>query len=500
MKNPFADYGRAIYGNRFIGRRQEIQAVKNRIFDERYGNLAIIGLPRIGKSSLAHQAIVEYQLEFPQLNILSIWLNMGDNHESNLFFEKLIKETHKKLLLDKSLITIELVKIIKKLGRKTLRTFEKRTLIFEYFSLVKQMNIRIIAILDEFDAVRKYFDSTDFHFLRELSYNPSTAVCIVTTSRRYLSDIELSNKDATSNFHQTFDNIYLGMYNEEDLTEYWEKFFNSKVPITDEGKQKIYDFTGHHPYLLDLFNFNLFNNLQLDDILGSVERTKKKLNLVIETNYNLIFNLLKEENLHNKLLQMVIGPIFDIKRTDVERIEIYNLVIRDNAGYRGFSNDFHDYLYRTQREVPIWDLWTDTEVKLRSIVTIWLEERYGEDWVPKFRKLSPAKELYITKLEEMQQKEQKSFPDTFSQNLLEFTYPAELFDQFMRVEWKWFKTIFSNKEANEWKPIFDVLARIRNPLAHNKMNILKDYERNKAISYCQEIVNRIDAWERSRIS
>jgi AAA+ ATPase superfamily predicted ATPase len=114
MKNPFADYGRAIYGNRFIGRRQEIQAVKNRIFDERYGNLAIIGLPRIGKSSLAHQAIVEYQLEFPQLNILSIWLNMGDNHESNLFFEKLIKETHKKLLLDKSLITIELVKIIKK--------------------------------------------------------------------------------------------------------------------------------------------------------------------------------------------------------------------------------------------------------------------------------------------------------------------------------------------------------------------------------------------------
>ena len=59
---------------------------------------------------------------------------------------------------------------------------------------------------------------------------------------------------------QTFDNIYLGMYNEEDLTEYWDKFFNSKVPITEEGKQKIYDFTGHHPYLLDLFNFNLFNN------------------------------------------------------------------------------------------------------------------------------------------------------------------------------------------------------------------------------------------------
>ena len=52
----------------------------------------------------------------------------------------------------------------------------------------------------------------------------------------------------------------------------------------------------------------------------------------------------------------------------------------------------------------------------------------------------------------------------------------------------------------KWKPIFDVLARIRNPLAHNKQNILKDFERNKAVSYCQEIVNRIEHWEKSRIS
>jgi hypothetical protein len=501
MKNPFADYGRAIHGNRFIGRREEIQAVKNRIFDERYGNLAIIGLPRVGKSSLAHQAIMEYQLEFPQLNLLSIWLNMGDIQSSQTFFEELVHACQDSLATTPFPIDIAAIQIIyQKIFAPKLTDIRRRSWIFKYFQALKKNKIRVITILDEFDAVRKYFQSVDFHFLRELSYNPATEICIVTTSRRYLSDIELGLKDATSNFHQTFDNIYLGMYSEDDLTEYWDKFFNSKVPITEEGKQKIYDFTGHHPYLLDLFNFNLFNNLQLDDILGSVERTKKKLNLTIETNYNLIFNLLKEENLHTKLLQMVIGPVFDITRADVERVELYNLVIRYQGNYRGFSNDFHDYLYRTQREVPIWDLWTDTEVKLRSMVTVWLEERYGEDWIPKFRKLSSAKELYIVKLEEMQQKEQKSFPDTFSQNLLEFTYPAELFDQFMRVEWKWFKPIFSNKEANEWKPIFDVLARIRNPLAHNKMNILKEYEKNKAISYCQEIVNRIDAWERSRIS
>jgi hypothetical protein len=356
-------------------------------------------------------------------------------------------------------------------------------------------------VLDGFDAVRGYFDVHDFQFLQTLSTHEEIRLCIVTISHFLLAEIELNVKnDTMSNFHQTFDNIYLGMYNEDDLTEYWEKFFNSKVPITDEGKQKIYDFTGRHPYLLDLFNFNLFNNLKLDNIIQSVESTKKKLNLTIETNYHLIFGLLKEEDLDSKLLQMVLGPIYDIRRTDIEKIERYHLVIQHNGSYRGFSNDFHDYLYRIQREVPIWELWTETEIRLRTLVDTWLQERYGEDWVPKFRKLSPVKELYVAKLEEMQQKEPKSFPDTFSKNLLEFTYPAELFDQFMRVEWKWFKPIFSNKEANEWKMVFDVLARVRNPLAHNKMNILKDYERNKAISYCQEIVNRIEAWEQSRIS
>jgi AAA+ ATPase superfamily predicted ATPase len=501
MENPFSNYGKTISGKRFIGRISAIQAVKNRIFGEYYGNLAIMGLPRIGKSSLAQQAIMEYQNENPQRVILSTWINMGDFTNTALFFEEMVEAIHEQIVLLKE-IDLKLIEALYNTIFEPERPFvKKQRFIFNYFSALQTNKIRVIFVLDEFDAVRNYFQVHDFQYLRKLSYNPNSAICLVTTSRRYLSDIELGAKPfTTSNFHQTFDNLYLGMYNEADLAEYWDKFFNSKVPISAEGKQKIYDFTGHHPFLLDLFNFNLFNELNLDNILQSVEDTKKKLNLTILTNYHLIFNLLKEENLHNKLLQMVVGPVFDIKTVDVERLERYELVYRANGGYRGFSNDFNDYLFRVQREVPIWDLWAETETRLRSIVDIWLQERYGEDWVPKFRKLSPAKELYVTKLEEIQQKEQKSFPDTFSQSLLEFTYPAELFDQFMRVEWKWFKPIFSNKEANEWKPIFDVLARIRNPLAHNKMTILKDYERNKAISYCQEIVNRIEAWERSRIS
>lgn len=124
-------------------------------------------------------------------------------------------------------------------------------------------------------------------------------------------------------------------------------------------------------------------------------------------------------------------------------------------------------------------------------------ERFGENWVIKFRKLQ-KKEEYIARLELAQEKEKRSFPETYSTNLLDFTYPADLFDKFMRVEWQWFKKIFG-REAKEWKPKFDMLAKIRNPLAHNKENILKDYEKDNVIGYCKEIITLINKWEKREI-
>jgi hypothetical protein len=125
------------------------------------------------------------------------------------------------MLLHKSLNKNVLTKIVKQLSNPTLRPFQQRSLIFDYFCAIKKMNIRIIAILGEFDSVRNYFEVADFQFLRELSYNADSRLCIVTTSRRLLSDIEAQVKnDTMSNFHQTFDNIHLGMYNDDDLAEY----------------------------------------------------------------------------------------------------------------------------------------------------------------------------------------------------------------------------------------------------------------------------------------
>ncbi len=126
MKNPFADYGSTVTGNRFIGRKEEIQAVKNRIFDERYGNLAIMGLPRIGKSSLARHAIIQYQTEFPLEHILPVGINMGTIASTLFFYETIVYEINKKLLIYKPLIKKSLTNFTDQICKLNLNAVKKK--------------------------------------------------------------------------------------------------------------------------------------------------------------------------------------------------------------------------------------------------------------------------------------------------------------------------------------------------------------------------------------
>ncbi len=63
FENPFADYGNIVRGERFIGRRDDLQVIEGRVIRPREaGNLAIIGDHRIGKSSLVYKAIIERKM------------------------------------------------------------------------------------------------------------------------------------------------------------------------------------------------------------------------------------------------------------------------------------------------------------------------------------------------------------------------------------------------------------------------------------------------------
>ena len=91
FENPFADYGNIVRGERFIGRQDDLRVIANRVIRPREsGNLAIIGAPRIGKSSLVYEAILERKDDLIAQKLLPIWVNLATYDQAPIFFRSLV--------------------------------------------------------------------------------------------------------------------------------------------------------------------------------------------------------------------------------------------------------------------------------------------------------------------------------------------------------------------------------------------------------------------------
>ena len=91
--NPFASYGPIVWGKRFIGRVNAIRIVRQRVVADDPGCLAIVGLPRIGKSSLAYQCLIHQRTALHTDKIVPVWIDMGTFKTPHAFFQRLILST-----------------------------------------------------------------------------------------------------------------------------------------------------------------------------------------------------------------------------------------------------------------------------------------------------------------------------------------------------------------------------------------------------------------------
>ena len=92
-QNPFSDYGSIVKGKRFVGRKNEIEAIHNRVLGQNYGNIAIMGLPRIGKTCLAWNALIPIKDDLAKDGNFISLVYVGKITSSNEFFKQLIYQT-----------------------------------------------------------------------------------------------------------------------------------------------------------------------------------------------------------------------------------------------------------------------------------------------------------------------------------------------------------------------------------------------------------------------
>jgi hypothetical protein len=496
FENPFADYGNIIRGERFIGRKESLEVIESRIVrPKEAGNLAIIGEPRIGKSSLVYKSVIDRKEEFIARKFIPIWINLATYDKSSIFFRSLVMRCMDEME-DLGWLSEPIQRAAERALEDELSWSEGYNRIQRFFEKVRKAGYRVLFILDEFDHARRLFkgDVSGFQGLRELSYRPEWRVYYITTSRRRIRHIE-EQTGAISTLDGIFHKHYLGMFNSQDIEEYLERLSSIGIPVSP-GKGALQFYCGGHPYLLEMLGYEIVELFREEQKI-EVEQAANRIIQSFLDQYDRMVDLLREDGSLDKMLQILFGPVVDVKQTDVDEFLKYGLIKAYQESYVGFSEHFHNFLKLVEREIAMSHskcdesnlliLWQNTEKILRQIITTKMLNLYGERWVEKLEKSYRQKlKPIFDGCREAQQKEKKSFGNRASQNLIDFTYPKDLF-AIIFAEWKGiFEPIFGG-DKKYWEQRAQLLSKIRNPLAHNRDEVLQEYECKIAEGYCKEI-------------
>lgn len=524
LNNPFRGFGTIVCGDRFVGRTEKLNEIRQRVLGDDYSNLSITGLPRIGKSSLVWQCLMFNQEQWVNSNTIVVYYQLGSLRSSLAFFKKLVEKTNEKFV--KFFNTDEKYSQYARpliADIQNAQTVEDATDIVEcYFNRLRRWGYKIIVILDEFDRAQDVFEVADFQELREISYDPETKICLVTCSRKTLDEIE-KKEPKLSNFAGIFSECKLQMFEESDVELYWERV-KKDFDVNDEHKTFVKYLVGNHPWLMDVVNDYFFmhkdDNLTKEDKINGVK-------LPLMQGLDSMVSTLEKEDLLNAAIQLVIGPYFDVTQIQIKKLLDYGFIkmvpntkkeqlfggipvgpIFDGNAYVCFSDFCTLDLYRRYyADIPYVKTWSETENELRKLIKCYLSERYSNNWEhdmqnyltnnPPFRGFNVSIwSANVQKLKNNQQDMISNFPSLNGNHIVDFTLTSQLFDIFIKWDWGWFGNVFPGSKT-DWYNRFDHLTKVRNPVAHNNPGNIQS-EIDLAKTYCTEIKEMIDSWKLSR--
>ena len=505
FENPFSDYGKIVHGERFIGRKEARDVIENRITQPTNpGNLAIVGMHRIGKSSLAYKTIIEQKDKLIDKGVLPIWIGFSSYNQSLEFFSSLVDECVNEME-NLNWLTAK----VRRSANRVLETDATWDPIKRFFKEVQNAGYGTLFILDEFDQARHLFKGeTAFQRLRELADYPDYRFSLVLTSRRSIRDIELS-AGSSSPFHNIFQIQRLAMFSSKDLEIYFSRFSDVEIPISDENRKRVLFYCGTHPYLLEMLGCEIVESFSQDQEIDVNKAADTIIQSIFE-HYDDMIRLIQDEGILNKLFQILFGPVIDVKPTDVTELESYGLikpVIEDlkteeypeKGAYVAYSEHFHDYLKLHKRSPEfvdgLWQIWSNTEKVLREAIISTMSNVYGDDWIEKLERARPNLKQIFDRCRQAQRKEEESFADRASQNLIDFTYPADLFTIILaKGLWDQHFQATLGENKNYWDERGKFLAKCRTPLGHNRDNILRSDQRKTFEAYCDEILGVLSSY------
>lgn len=481
MNNPFLGYGRVVSGERFIGRKEEIKFLTERILNFS-GSLSVVGEHQIGKTSLVKHSIQMIQETYTNEKHTFIWRTLSTISDLSYFYEDIFYELIK-IFLNNNIVPKDnccdpSIFLLEKTLYGQFRTIKK------ILKNIKKQGYQISLVIDEFDSIRNLSESQFFiQQIRELiDFQDDYGLTCIFISRRSLYHLENQISDI-SNIDNICDKLFVRPFSLAELQNLFDRI-KAFWKNTESEVELLWKYCGGHPYIAEMILCKGWNEKSIE--LGFQESRSE-----IFSHYKRLQKLLEEDNIFSILCQLTVGPRWECDTEHMHRLFKYGLVKQNDNRFVTFSDHFQNYLEMIFRQKPLWAVWTKTEILLRDLISSKLMTIYGPDWISIICKKHSGISKLLEKANAIKMREEKLFGNNIDcSSSLDYTYPRELWE-IIKKEWPHFQEIFK-KEKQYWQERFEFLATIRNPLAHSREYIFSEEKIHLANGYCHEIINLIN--------
>ena len=504
IKNPFENIGGHKLGERFVGRKEKVEQIQHYCTSQ---NFSIVGMPRIGKTSLAyHSVIANKEKVYSEKPLCTIFFNVGNYSNNKAFFKYLVMNTYE--ALSEIIHEEKEEKMLNRFySRRKDDDFELCT-IADFFKHLCALNVNVVIIFDEFDKVRDIgFTNNDFSILRDILQH----IHGITVSKRSIEVLERGDKgNPGSNFFQLFQGsptISLKGFDNESLNEYWERltpYFKEKnIEIDNHYKEKAEFYVGNHPHLLDVYNSTIYYAPINPDTKVRDEMRKA---------CDYVMKILQESELLNTAIQAILGPLYNIKLEDIDQLVSYDFLkkvtisqkeelLGESSGYVAEDENsnkysyiaFSDYFTLLMRNKFInnfdfWQEWTDTLLALRKLIEKFLKDNWGEEW----EKNANLDEDLKDKLYDFREKDIRA--NITPSPLIAYLTESLIYNLISKYWDSTFERVFTPWNSNDFNTRISFILKIRNHYAHINAGSFSNTDISQTNLYLKETLDKLTNW------
>lgn len=482
--------GDQVTGEAFIGRKAMVNRLRDRIiYSGKRCNISYVGLPRTGKSSLVSNALDPALMEEKGMVLVSE--NIVKNTSFEGLWQSIVSSVWQQLddmELSSPRVTRAYENYLQILSMVENPTYDVLKAPVESFfkKLQKFLRTPVVLVLDEFDAAAKLFDGKRhyFEFIRDLASKPDYGISVITISRRQLINIE-ADAYGNSTFQHIFDSIQVHGFNDEDMAEYRQVFERMGAPLSAEDLDLLDHYAGRNPFLLSIFGSGLADMILAGEV-PSVRRIYEEKAVALRNYFDSVVKQLQTDNSLNKLLQLVVGPKYDLTASDLDwYISAGYIDVTDEGGYFVISEDCTRRLRELTISQPIWPVVMEAEKRLKRMLNNSMTAILGEDWMI-FCQSDPV--LSPQEFERCRKRvRDEYFYYKNESNLLQMLYLGEVV-RFIEFYWnRGIRYRFGNLDYDQWRENFGLLQRTRGVLAHGHEDYLQEKDIQDTEMFCRRL-------------